>query len=74
MTTAQLIAPDISCDHCKHRIEEGLTQLDGVVGAAVSVADRRVTVEYEARRLDLEAVRGRLQELGYPSEPAGATS
>ena len=37
METLKLTAPDISCDHCKHTIEQTVGALQGVEAVAVDV-------------------------------------
>jgi copper chaperone len=66
MTTVELTAPDISCDHCKHHIEHDLAELDGVARVVVTVPDQRVLVDYDDARLGLDAVRVKMTEIGYP--------
>jgi copper chaperone CopZ len=66
MTSVELTAPDISCDHCRHHIEEEMAAMEGLVRVSVTVPDRSVLVEYDEGRLDLARIRDRMAEIGYP--------
>ena len=59
--------PGISCDHCRNAIEGGLAQVEGVTAVAVDVLGKRVRVEGSAAD---EAIRLRLDELGYEADSA----
>ena len=54
----------MSCDHCKRSVEKGLSALDGVTAATVSLADKNCTIEttVDPQSLPLEAT---LTELGF---------
>ncbi len=54
--------PGISCDHCKHAIEDEVGKVAGVVRVEVSVPERTVAVEGTA---DDAAVRAAIDEAGY---------
>lgn len=65
MSTTTISVPGIHCGHCKNSIEGALRQLDGVVSAEVSVADRNVRVDYDDTQVDLDAIREAIEEQGY---------
>jgi copper chaperone len=69
MTTHEFHAPDISCDHCKRTIEEGLAGFPGVHSVAVDVGAKEVHVDFDENATDTGALRGRLAEIGYPASP-----
>ena len=54
--------PDISCQHCKHAIEEEVSQLRGVASVEVDVPAKTVTVTGE---LDEQAIIDAIDEAGY---------
>ncbi len=66
MPALNLIAPDISCDHCKHTIETELPTLEGVGVVEVEVPTRTVHVTYDDTVTGEPAIRARLDEIGYP--------
>lgn len=65
MTTEVLLAPGISCGHCKATIERELKELPGVKQVDADVDTKRVTVSYEPPATD-EAIRALMDEIGYP--------
>lgn len=55
--------PDMSCAHCKSRIEEALENRDDVESYTVNLDGKKVTVYSSASRDDLVEM---LDEIGYP--------
>ncbi|MDD5764921.1 MAG: heavy-metal-associated domain-containing protein [Candidatus Marinimicrobia bacterium] len=56
---------NMSCMHCKMRIEQGLKQLPGISIIDISVPDKTVKIEGEIRESDaIEAIRN----IGYSAE------
>jgi copper chaperone len=68
MTALTLVAPDISCDHCRHTIETELPGLAGVGQVEVEVPTRTVCLVYDDAVVGEPAIRARLEEIGYPVE------
>jgi copper chaperone CopZ len=66
MPALALIAPDISCDHCKHSIETELSSLGGVEQVQVEVPTATVHLIYDEAVIGEPAIRARLDEIGYP--------
>ena len=65
------VAPDISCDHCKNAIENGLNELTGITEAVVDVQARSIRVVGD---VDDATLRSALDDLGYPvASPADPT-
>ncbi|MDZ7271706.1 MAG: heavy-metal-associated domain-containing protein [candidate division KSB1 bacterium] len=58
----ELFVRDISCGHCKMRIEKRVSVLPGVRKVEVDVARKMVSVEGE---VDTELVKRAIAELGY---------
>jgi copper chaperone len=61
-----LNVPAVSCVHCKSAIEGAVRDIEGVVSVDVEVADKTVSLEYDADLVDLEEVKGTIEEEGYP--------
>jgi Cu+-exporting ATPase len=55
----------MSCAACVRRVEEGLKSLPGVASASVNFATSKAFVEFDQKALDGEAIRSRIEELGY---------
>jgi copper chaperone CopZ len=71
MPDVTLIAADISCEHCKKTIEEGLTGQPGVSSVTVDIPAKVVRVTYDESATSEAAIRSELDELGYPvAQPA----
>lgn len=66
METLKLTAPDISCDHCKHTIEETVGALPGVQSVAVEVEPKLVTVQFDPGKTDRATIESAMAEEGYP--------
>ena len=56
--------PGISCDHCKHAIEDVLSVVTGVEQVEVDIASRTVSVDGGAGN----SVRSAIEEAGYEVE------
>jgi len=66
METLTLTAPDISCEHCQHTIQQEVGALDGVQSVMVDVPTKRVNVSYDPTRTTREQIVLKLDEEGYP--------
>ena len=69
MTTLTVKAPNISCGHCVHTIEEEVGELDGVKSVQAQEDSKVVTVTFEAPATS-EQIEALMAEIGYPAEPA----
>lgn len=58
----EIFVRDISCDHCKTRIEKRVSQLSGVRMVEVDVSRKTVSVEGD---IDALVVKRAIAELGY---------
>ena len=68
MQTKTFRVPNISCGHCKMRVEKALNGLDGITSAAVDVASKMVTAEWDEATVTWETIRAALEKVGYPPE------
>ena len=68
----------MSCAACVGRVEKGLKGLEGVRDASVNLATSKAAVEYDPQVVDDEAIRKRVEEIGYevlsPSTAPGEES
>ncbi|HYA01204.1 MAG TPA: heavy-metal-associated domain-containing protein [Candidatus Binatia bacterium] len=67
MPEITLLAPDISCEHCKRTIETEMGTLAGVAAVDVDPPGRTVRVTYDEARVTESAIRARLDQIGYPA-------
>ncbi len=63
--------PDIHCDACAARIQEGLSHTQGLLHATVDVDAKTVRLRLDPEQLTVEAAQERLRDLGY--EPQEVT-
>jgi copper chaperone len=64
---AELVVPDMSCEHCKRTVSEALSALPAVANVQVDLETKRVVVEGVS--LDDAALRGAIVAAGYKAEP-----
>jgi len=64
-THVVLNVPSVSCDHCKMAIEKAVGALGGVGAVDVDVAEKTVTVDFDADAVTLEAIEAACAEEGY---------
>ena len=57
--------PNITCHHCIHTIKSELTELEGVAAVEGDVAEKRVTITFEAPA-DEGRLKALLAEINYP--------
>ena len=67
-----LVVDGVYCGACIVTIEKGLSREEGVRGARVNLASKRVTVEWEEGALEPPAIIEKLEALGYPAYPFAA--
>jgi Cu+-exporting ATPase len=66
VASAELHVQGISCASCVLKIEQSLSELAGVVRAAVNLAAGRVKVDYLPDEIDLRRIRKAIEDTGYP--------
>ncbi len=60
--------PNMSCGHCKMRIEKALNGLEGVSSAEADVSTKAITLEWDESTLQWENIRAALEKIDYPPE------
>lgn len=65
MASASFKVEGMHCDGCADKVKAGLAGKDGIVEVSVAVADKRVTVKYDADKLDISKVAKLIADLGY---------
>lgn len=59
--------PNISCGHCTMTIENELKEMEGVVAVDGQVAEKSVTVEWQAPAT-ADRIKALLEEINYPAQ------
>jgi copper chaperone len=62
----------MTCPSCIRHVSAALTDLDGVLKVDVRLRDGKVLVQYDADRVELDALTEALREEGYESSPSVA--
>lgn len=65
MKLMQIGVTGMTCAACAARIEKSIRRMDGVQEVQVSLALARATVEYDPKRVGLQAVTCTIEKLGY---------
>lgn len=65
VATASFKVDGMHCAGCADKITAKLNAQDGVVSVKVVVADKRVTVEYDAAKLDTAKIAKLLGDIGF---------
>ncbi|TAN20729.1 MAG: copper chaperone [Actinomycetota bacterium] len=68
MRNVELSAKDISCNHCKMTIENGISGSVGVTSVQVDIDTKKVDVIFDESKITVDTLLGQLLELGYPAE------
>lgn len=68
MESKTFTVPNISCGHCKMRIEKTLNGLDGISSASADVKTKAVSVEWDESKLGWNEIKAALDKVGYPPE------
>lgn len=55
------------CGGCADRVKTALMKADGIVGVDVSVADKRVKVNFDATKFTAEQIAKMISDLGFPA-------
>ncbi len=55
--------PDISCNHCKKRIEDALSSIEGIEQITVNIENKTVEV---SGKISAETIKKVLRDAGYP--------
>jgi copper ion binding protein len=61
-----LVAPDITCGHCVSTIESAVGKLAGVRRVEGDPTSQRVVVTFDPERVNEQAIRRSMAEVGYP--------
>lgn len=63
-----ILVGGMSCNHCKNAVEGAVKALPGVQSAQVNLADKTLTVEFDAGQTTLEQMKAAIAEEGYTVE------
>jgi copper ion binding protein len=55
----------MSCMHCVGKVNKGLEEMEGVFSAEVDLEGKKAVVRYDPDRVEAEAIRKKIGDLGY---------
>jgi len=55
----------MTCNHCVASITKALMQLNGVENVIVNLEMKRVAIEFDAERMNVEILKGTVEDAGY---------
>ena len=55
----------MSCEHCVESIKSAVGNLNGVSAVTLSLADKKVAVEYDKERVTLDTIKSVIEDQGY---------
>ncbi|MEI6579104.1 MAG: copper chaperone CopZ [Eubacteriales bacterium] len=65
MEKVTLNVEGMSCSHCEHAVKTAVGALDGVASVEVSLAEKKVTVEYDAGKVSTADFKLAIEDEGY---------
>lgn len=55
----------MSCSHCENTIKKAVGALNGVDNVMVDLEMKKVIVEYDPDKVELDTIRGTIEDQGY---------
>jgi copper chaperone CopZ len=68
--TLNLHVTGMTCGGCENAVKRALGRLDGVVDVSASHVQQRVDVTYDSGKVTPEAIRHKIETIGYQAHPA----
>lgn len=65
MEKVTLNVEGMSCSHCEHAVKTAVGALNGVASVGVSLAEKTVTVEYDAGKVTTDDFKSAIEDEGY---------
>ena len=71
--TVKILTPTVQCEMCKERIEDYLSEEEGILKSVVNFKQKYVTVTYLTDRTNLENIKAAIANSGYDAEDVKAS-
>lgn len=55
----------MSCSHCENTVKKSVGALNGVDNVAVDLGAKKVMVEYDPDKVNLDTIKGTIEDQGY---------
>ncbi len=66
--TRELLAPGMSCGHCKMTIEEAVKGLGSIEKVTADPETKKVVVDFDDSQITVEDIRHAIEDAGYSAE------
>jgi copper chaperone len=60
-----LTVEGMSCNHCVNSIKTSVGALNGIQKVDVDLAGKKVTVEYDPEKVQVQIIKGTIEDQGY---------
>lgn len=58
----------MSCSHCENSVEKSVGALEGINSIVVDLKGKKVTVEYNSEKVNLDTIKKTIEDLGFDVE------
>ncbi len=65
MSRISLIISGMTCGHCRQKVEDALTAVDGVWGVSVDLGGGEAEVDFDDKIADADVLRAAVEDAGY---------
>ncbi|HEX9059960.1 MAG TPA: copper chaperone CopZ [Clostridia bacterium] len=55
----------MSCSHCENSVKKSVGALNGVSSVTVDLKSKKVTVEFDPERVNIETIKDTIEDQGY---------
>lgn len=55
----------MSCSHCENAVKKAVGAVSGVIGVTVELKDKKVNVEYDSEKVNLQVIKDVIKDQGY---------
>lgn len=66
--TIVLNVEGMSCSHCENSVKKSVGALDGVTRVDVDLVGKKVTVEYDSEKVQVQNIKDAIEDQGYDVE------
>jgi copper chaperone len=55
----------MSCSHCENSVKKAVGELNGVKSVDVDLKGKKVTIEFDAEKVNVETIKDAIEDQGY---------
>lgn len=60
-----LTVDGMSCSHCENAVKNSVGKLNGVESVNVDLGSKKVSVEYDSEKVDINTIKDTIEDQGY---------